>query len=46
MRNEIANQLQVSIDEVSIKAKTGEGVGEIGSGAAIAARVVVLVHRA
>lgn len=45
MRNEIANHTQVSTDQVSIKAKTGEGVGEIGSGAAIAARVVVLVHR-
>jgi 2C-methyl-D-erythritol 2,4-cyclodiphosphate synthase len=28
-----------------LKAKTGEGIGDIGSSAAIAARVIVLVHR-
>lgn len=46
MRAEIAGHLQVEIGDVSVKAKTGEGVGEIGGGAAIAARVVVLVARA
>jgi 2-C-methyl-D-erythritol 2,4-cyclodiphosphate synthase len=45
MRAVIAGHLDASIEQISIKAKTGEGVGEIGSGAAIAARVVVLVHK-
>lgn len=44
MRELVASHLDASIDQISIKAKTGEGVGEIGSSAAIAARVVVLVH--
>ncbi|KAA1260208.1 2-C-methyl-D-erythritol 2,4-cyclodiphosphate synthase [Rubripirellula obstinata] len=45
MRELIASHLDASIDQVSIKAKTGEGVGEIGSSTAIAARVVVLVAK-
>ncbi len=45
MREVIAKHLDVDVDRVSIKAKTGEGIGDIGSSAAIAARVVVLVHR-
>jgi 2-C-methyl-D-erythritol 2,4-cyclodiphosphate synthase len=43
MRKTIAELLAVSIDRVSIKAKTGEGVGEIGTRQAIAARAVVLL---
>jgi 2-C-methyl-D-erythritol 2,4-cyclodiphosphate synthase len=43
MRERIASHLNASIDQISIKAKTGEGVGEIGNSTAIAARVVVLV---
>lgn len=43
MRERIASQLGVPTTAVSIKAKTGEGVGEIGTSQAIAARVVVLV---
>ena len=46
MRETIASMLDVSIDCVSVKAKTGEGVGEIGSSQAIAARVVVLLQKA
>ena len=45
MREKIAGHLGVSIDQISIKAKTGEGIGDIGSSAAIAARVVVLVAK-
>ncbi|MEM6688016.1 MAG: 2-C-methyl-D-erythritol 2,4-cyclodiphosphate synthase [Planctomycetota bacterium] len=45
MRKVISELLEIEIDQVSLKAKTGEGVGEIGSGVAIAARVVTLVYR-
>lgn len=44
MREAIAGMLDVPIDRISIKAKTGEGIGAIGSSAAIAARVAVLVY--
>ena len=43
MREVIANLVDIGMDRVSVKAKTGEGVGEIGNAQAIAARVVVLV---
>lgn len=45
MRQLIANELGTEINQVGIKAKTGEGIGDIGGSAAIAARVVVLVSR-
>ncbi|MFG0262830.1 MAG: 2-C-methyl-D-erythritol 2,4-cyclodiphosphate synthase [Novipirellula sp. JB048] len=45
MRETIAALLDISIDRIGIKAKTGEGIGAIGAAAAIAARVVVLVYR-
>lgn len=45
MRRVISGLLEITIDQVSVKAKTGEGVGEIGSGVAIAARVITLVYR-
>lgn len=45
MRETIASLLDLPIDRLSIKAKTGEGIGTIGNGAAIAARVVVLVYK-
>ncbi len=38
-----ADWLMSSADRISIKAKTGEGIGPIGHAEAIAARVVVLV---
>ncbi|GAA4458479.1 2-C-methyl-D-erythritol 2,4-cyclodiphosphate synthase [Novipirellula rosea] len=44
MRETIAGLLDISVDRVGIKAKTGEGIGLIGSATAIAARVVVLVY--
>jgi 2-C-methyl-D-erythritol 2,4-cyclodiphosphate synthase len=43
MRETISQWVDVSPDRISIKAKTGEGIGDIGSAAAVAARVVVLV---
>ncbi|TWU07928.1 2-C-methyl-D-erythritol 2,4-cyclodiphosphate synthase [Stieleria varia] len=45
MRSVIAETLGIEVDQISIKAKSGEGVGEIGSGLSIAARAVVLVHK-
>lgn len=44
MRQAIAAMLNIQTDRVSIKAKTGEGVGEIGSSQSIAARVVTLLY--
>ncbi|MCO8121419.1 2-C-methyl-D-erythritol 2,4-cyclodiphosphate synthase [Stieleria sp. TO1_6] len=43
MRTCIAEMLGVDVAQVSVKAKTGEGVGEIGTGQSIATRVVVLL---
>lgn len=45
MRERIAEHLDINVDQISIKAKTGEGIGDIGGSAAIAARVVVLLYR-
>jgi 2-C-methyl-D-erythritol 2,4-cyclodiphosphate synthase len=45
MRLRIAELLGVTADAVSVKAKTGEGIGAIGRGEGIAAlAVVLLVH--
>lgn len=43
MRQTMAGLLDVEIDQIGLKAKTGELVGPIGSGAAIAARVAVML---
>lgn len=43
MRQAISKLLAVDISQVSVKAKTGEGVGEIGNGQSMACRVVVLL---
>jgi 2-C-methyl-D-erythritol 2,4-cyclodiphosphate synthase len=45
MRARIAEVIDVPVENVGLKAKTGEGVGPIGHGEAIAARCIVLVHR-
>ena len=45
MREQIGQLLQIDSGRVSIKAKTGEGVGEIGTGQSIATRVFVLLAR-
>ena len=44
MRNNIANILEISIDNVSVKAGTNEGVGPLGECLAVKAEVVVLLE--
>lgn len=44
MKEVICELVDVTTDRISIKAKTGEGIGPIGHAEAIAARVVVLVY--
>ncbi len=46
MRELVAELLKINVSQISIKAKTGEGVGEIGTSQAIATRVVVLLWKA
>jgi 2-C-methyl-D-erythritol 4-phosphate cytidylyltransferase / 2-C-methyl-D-erythritol 2,4-cyclodiphosphate synthase len=46
MRANLAAVLGVSIDRVSIKGKTNEGLGEIGRGEAIAVHAIALVRSA
>jgi 2-C-methyl-D-erythritol 2,4-cyclodiphosphate synthase len=43
MRGRLAAALGVNVDRVSVKAKTGEGIGAIGRGEAMAAHAVVLL---
>ena len=43
MRENIAETLGVKIDCVSVKAKTGEGIGSVGQGLAVKAQAVVLM---
>ncbi len=45
MRDAIAGILEVPVKEISLKAKTGEGVGAVGREEAIDARCVALVER-
>jgi 2-C-methyl-D-erythritol 2,4-cyclodiphosphate synthase len=45
MKGASGGHLDVPTDRISIKAKTGEGIGPIGHAEAIAARVVVLVYK-
>lgn len=45
IRDSLAKLLGVTADRVSVKAKTGEKVGHIGRGEAIATHAVVLVER-
>ena len=44
MRQRIAESVDIPVDRVGLKSKTGEGVGAIGNAEAIAARVVSLVY--
>jgi 2-C-methyl-D-erythritol 4-phosphate cytidylyltransferase/2-C-methyl-D-erythritol 2,4-cyclodiphosphate synthase len=44
MRANIAEALGMSIDRVSVKGKTNEGVGELGRGEAIAVHAIALVR--
>lgn len=45
MRESLAVALEVEVDRVSVKAKTGEGIGVVGTRAAIRAEAVVLLKR-
>lgn len=45
IREELARLLSVPLNDVNVKAKTGEHVGHIGRGEAIACQVIVLVTR-
>jgi 2-C-methyl-D-erythritol 2,4-cyclodiphosphate synthase len=45
MRSNLARLLGVELDAVNVKAKTGESVGPIGRGEAIACEAVVLLDR-
>jgi 2-C-methyl-D-erythritol 4-phosphate cytidylyltransferase/2-C-methyl-D-erythritol 2,4-cyclodiphosphate synthase len=44
MRANVAEAIGVGIEQVSIKGKTNEGVGELGRGEAIAAHATALLH--
>lgn len=44
MRRRIAEIVDIPVDRIGLKSKTGEGVGAIGNAEAIAARVVSLVY--
>ena len=46
IRRRIAELLKIDVDRVSVKAKTGEGVGPIGREEAIAAQCVVMLTEA
>jgi 2-C-methyl-D-erythritol 2,4-cyclodiphosphate synthase len=45
MKQVIGGLLDLPLDRISIKAKTGEGIGPIGTAQAVAARVVVLIFK-
>ena len=45
MRARIADLLDISVDQVNVKAKTAEKMGPVGEGLAIEARAVVLLQR-
>ena len=45
IKNNISRVLELDLTQISIKAKTSEGLGFIGNGEAIAAQAVVLVHQ-
>lgn len=44
MRNNLANLLEVELNQVSLKAGTNEGCGEVGQGLAIEATSIVLLE--
>jgi 2-C-methyl-D-erythritol 2,4-cyclodiphosphate synthase len=45
MRAKLAEVLSVGLDCVSVKAKTGEGLDAVGTGAAVTAQAIVLMER-
>ena len=46
IREGLSVVLEVSLDQVSIKAKTGEGVGPVGRSESVAAQAIVLLEKA
>ena len=46
MRANIADALGISRSRISVKAKTNEGIGELGRGEAIAVHAIALVRHA
>lgn len=46
MVRNLAEDLQVTVDCINVKAKTNEGLGHLGRKEGIAANVVVLIHQA
>lgn len=45
MRDSLAKILSLDEDKVSVKAKSGNGVGELGHGEGIAAQAIALIHK-
>ena len=45
MRAALGKSLGISVDQISLKAKTNEGTGEIGRGEAIAAQAIATLER-
>ena len=45
MRGNLASALDITLDQVSIKAKTGERVDAVGEGRAVRAQAIVLLNR-
>ena len=45
IRESLASVLSIDVHQVNVKAKTNEGLGSVGKGEAIAAQVVILIHR-
>jgi len=46
MRANVAAALEVTVDRVSVKGKTNEGIGELGRSEAIAVHAIALVRSA
>jgi 2-C-methyl-D-erythritol 2,4-cyclodiphosphate synthase len=44
MREKLAEALEIEIDCVSVKAKTGEGVGEVGESIAVRSEAVIMLE--
>jgi len=45
MRQRLADALGIHVNRVSVKAKTGEGMGEVGLGEAVRAEAVAMISR-
>ena len=44
MRETMADALGIAVEQLSVKAKSGEGIGDIGRGEAVRAQAVVLIR--